>query len=137
MRDPVKRGRWAVGGGRKILLASAFCLLPLAIAGCSVGPAYERPSAELPAAYTDVPARGATAPAERWWTLYGDPALDRLVVEALAHNQDLALAVARVDEARAQARVVDSLQVPSVDATFQRDRTRNSERSPFSRLIWA
>jgi multidrug efflux system outer membrane protein len=63
--------------------------------------------------------------------MYGDPALDRLVEEALAYNQDLALAAARVDEARALARVSDSFLLPALDATFQRDRTRNSERSPF------
>ncbi|HXF65492.1 MAG TPA: TolC family protein [Burkholderiales bacterium] len=35
------------------------------------------------------------ATGDRWWTLYGDPALERLVEEALAHNQDLAAALAR------------------------------------------
>ena len=69
------------------------------------------------------------SPGERWWTLYGDPTLDRLVEEALINNQDLVLATARVDEARALARVVDSLQFPAVDATFQRDRSRSSARS--------
>jgi multidrug efflux system outer membrane protein len=68
-----------------------------------------------------------TAKGERWWTLYGDAALDRLVDEALAHNQDLALAVARVDEARALARIADSARLPAVDATFNRDRSRRSE----------
>jgi multidrug efflux system outer membrane protein len=62
--------------------------------------------------------------------MYGDPALDRLVEEALVANQDLALVTARVDEARALARIADSQRMPSVDATFDRDRTRSSERSP-------
>jgi len=97
------------------------------IAGCAIGPAYERPASELPAAWQGGPASGVSAPGDRWWTLYADPALDRLVEEALAHNQDLALAVARVDEARALARVADSLQWPSVDASFNRDRSRRSE----------
>jgi len=101
------------------------------LGGCALGPAYERPAAELPSTWKDAPAQGVKAPAERWWTLYGDPALDKLVDEALTHNQDLAAAIARVDEARALARIADSQFVPSVDATFQRDRTRNSERSPF------
>jgi multidrug efflux system outer membrane protein len=35
-----------------------------------------------------------------------------------------------VDEARALARIADSPRFPSVDATFERDRTRSSERSP-------
>jgi multidrug efflux system outer membrane protein len=115
---------------RRSLLAAAV-LLPLLLSGCTFGPAYERPAAELPGGWTDLPAQGAKAPADRWWTLYGDPALDKLIDEALAYNQDLALATARVDEARARARVADSLFWPAVDATFQRDRTHNSERSPF------
>jgi len=112
----------------KTLVSAALAVL---VTGCTLGPAYERPAAELPAAWTGTPAQGVKAPGERWWTLYGDPALDRLVEEALTHNQDLALAVARVDEVRARARVADSLFWPAVDAQFQRDRTRNSERSSF------
>jgi len=98
-------------------------------AGCAVGPVYERPAAELPAAWRGVPAGGVTANNERWWTLYKDPVLDRLVEEALAHNQDLAAAAARVDEARARLRISDAEQLPSADAGASRDRTRSSERS--------
>jgi len=101
----------------------------LTLAGCTMAPVYERPKAELPAAFYDAPAQGVKAPAERWWTLYGDAALDKLVNEALQHNQDIALATARVDEARALARIVESQRMPAVDAGFQRDRTRSSERS--------
>lgn len=107
------------------LLAAAMA----ALAGCAAGPAYERPAAELPKTFRDVPAQGVKAPAERWWTLYGDPVLERLVDEALAHNQNLALAAARVAEARALTRVADAAFSPSIDGTFQRDRSRSSERS--------
>ena len=99
------------------------------LAGCAVGPKYERPAADLPPAWRDVPAQGKSAPAERWWTFYADPALDRLVDEALAHNQDLALAAARIDEARALLQVADATHAPAIDAEFQRDRSRSSGRS--------
>ena len=111
----------------RLSMAAAVAAL---LAGCTLGPAYERPAAELPANWMDSPAQGVKAPAARWWTMYGDPALDRLVEEALVANQDLALVTARVDEARALAQVADSQRMPSVDATFDRDRTRSSERSP-------
>jgi len=111
----------------KVLVSFAITVV---VAGCALGPAYERPAAELPAAWTGMPAQGVKAPATSWWTLYGDPGLDGLVAEALTHNQDLALAVARVDEARARLQVVDSARIPAVDANFQRDRTHASERSP-------
>ena len=97
------------------------------LAGCATGPAYERPAAELPAAWQGAPAQGVAAAGERWWTLYGDAVLDRLVEEALAHNQDLALATARVDEARALLRASDSARMPSFDADFQGNRSRRSE----------
>ena len=42
---------------------------------------------------------GGTLPA-RWWTLFNDATLDRLIDEALRSDRDAALAVARVDEAR-------------------------------------
>lgn len=99
------------------------------VAGCAVGPAYERPAPELPATWQRAPGEGATATGDRWWTLYGDPLLERLVEEALARNQDLALATARVDEARALLRIADAALAPAVDAAAQRDRTRSSERS--------
>src|SRR5262245_59158187 len=96
----------------RLLLAAVTATL---IAGCTLGPAYERPAAELPAAYQGKPEKGLSAVGDRWWTLYSDQGLNLLVDEALAHNQDLALAVARVDEARALSRVSDSLMWPSVD----------------------
>ncbi len=96
------------------------------LGGCTIGPAYERPAAELPEAWNAAPAQGQKFSGERWWTLYGDATIDRLITEALAGNQDLALATARLDEARAIARIADAEQAPSVDAAFQRDRTRRS-----------
>jgi multidrug efflux system outer membrane protein len=139
MRNLNKRGRWLVAGGREFLStfdfrlstsAAAAATLAVALAGCAVGPAYERPAAELPADWKDLPAQGGVkAPAASWWTMYNDPMLDKLIAEALVHNQDLALAVARVDEARALARVSESQMWPAVDAAFQRDRSRSSARS--------
>lgn len=101
--------------------------LASALAGCSLGPDYVRPAAELPEAWRDAPAQGKPIAIERWWTVYGDTTLDRLVEEALTGNQDLALATARLDEARALARVADAELLPSVDAAFQRDRSRRSD----------
>ena len=64
------------------------------VAGCAVGPDYERPAVELPANWEGAPTTGERKILDRWWTLYGDPVLDRLVEEALARNQDLAAAAA-------------------------------------------
>src|SRR6185312_4463658 len=62
-------------------------MLALALAGCMVGPDYQRPRTALPMSYADAPAAEAAAtPAARadWWTLYGDPTLNQLVATALS-----------------------------------------------------
>jgi multidrug efflux system outer membrane protein len=99
------------------------------ISGCAKLPIYQKPAAELPAAWKDAPAQGETAQGARWWTLYRDPALDKLVEEGLAHNRDLAIAAARIEEARALLTIADAERAPSVDASFGADRTRSSGRS--------
>lgn len=52
---------------------------------------------------------------QRWWTQFGDPVLARLVEAALAHNPDLAIAAARVREARAQERLARSQLLPNLE----------------------
>src|SRR6476661_3490503 len=103
----------------------------LALAGCSLWPGYQKPVLDTPVQWSGAPAQGVAIPGERWWTLYGDPALDRLIDEALANNLDLAVAAARVDEARALLRIIDSERMPSVDASAGANRTRSSGRSAF------
>ena len=104
--------------------------LAAALAACSFAPKYERPPAELPQAWRSAP-DGTPAPGDRWWRLFDDPVLDKLVDEALANNQDIAIAVARVDEARALAGVQASQQYPSVVGNAGADRSRTSSRTDF------
>ena len=101
-----------------------FVLLAALVAGCATQPNYERPAVELPQAWKATAPRFAVD--GRWWKIYGDPTLDQLVDEALAHNSDVALAVARVDEARALLGVTQSRLWPTVDATFDRSRSLSS-----------
>jgi len=102
-------------------------LICLTLAGCTVGPDYKRPSTDLPAAW---PVSAAEAPiSARWWTLYADPQLNLMVEEALAHNSDLRLAAARVDEARAGLTITRADSLPSVTAGAGAARNRISERS--------
>lgn len=95
----------------------AWLAVALALAGCAVGPAYERPAVDLPAAYTepaDTTAAGAPLPAD-WWKLYGDPQLDELVAATLANNSDLKLAAAQVEEAEGVARETGAAFFPEFD----------------------
>jgi outer membrane protein, multidrug efflux system len=106
---------------RKSLLLLLLCA---SAAGCALQPRYQRPPVELPAAWRE------TAPEAvldgKWWRLYADPALDRMVEEALAHNTDLAAAVARVDEARGLLGETGSRRYPSLGATAARGRSLSS-----------
>ena len=109
---------------RAVVLAAAL------LAACSFAPKYERPANELPDAWRGAPAQGALgAPSDRWWTVYGDPTLDKLVEESLANNQDIALAVARVDEARALVGVSESQLWPSIEGNVGANRSRASSRT--------
>ncbi len=59
---------------------------------------------------------------QQWWHHFGDPALDALVVEALAGNKGLAIARARVEEARALRGVARSALLPDVNVSASAQR---------------
>ncbi len=90
-----------------------------------VGPDYVRPSVEQPARFKSqaVSELGAPIPAE-WWRLYSERELEGLIATANESNQTLRQAVARVDEARALARVAGSYLYPTIsnDPSFSRTR---------------
>lgn len=96
----------------------AALLLPLLIAGC-VPAITPRPEASIVAPPADwrTPLPGEGAIERQWWGRFGDPQLSALVEQARANNSDLAIAAARVAEARAQERVARSLLLPSLSAS--------------------
>lgn len=61
-----------------------------------------------------------------WWTIFADPTLDQLVDEALAHNPDVAVAAARVAQARAGLRITNADRLPSVDLQGNATRSKDS-----------
>ncbi|MEM8694666.1 MAG: TolC family protein [Pseudomonadota bacterium] len=74
------------------------------------------PVAELPSDYDEIDGLTARAPLH-WWHDFNDPTLNRLVEEALIANLDIAEAAARVEEARAQARIAGADRLPTLNAT--------------------
>jgi NodT family efflux transporter outer membrane factor (OMF) lipoprotein len=85
-------------------LLAAFALSGLA--GCALGPAYERPATPAPAAFKELAGWAPAAPADAlergpWWNLFGDPVLDGLVRQVEVSNQNVAAAVAAYSQARA------------------------------------
>jgi NodT family efflux transporter outer membrane factor (OMF) lipoprotein len=76
------------------------------VAGCAVGPAYQRPTTPEPAAYKEMQGWVPAAPADAlergpWWTLFGDPLLNELAGSVEVSNQNVAAAVAAYAQARA------------------------------------
>ncbi len=108
--------------GFGLLLAACVLLC----AGCLMGPDYRRPRFDLPPGASDNDsAQYAPFTAADWWRLFDDPVLDRIEAEALASNRDLMIAAARVEEARALARVAlaDRLPAIGISAAGGRERT--------------
>jgi NodT family efflux transporter outer membrane factor (OMF) lipoprotein len=101
------------------LKAPLALVLTAVLAGCSLIPTYERPSAPVPAAWSSPPADPAKAVAVTadWWQHFQSPELDRMMDQALAYNQDIAAAIARIDQARAAVRIAGSTLLPSVEGT--------------------
>ena len=97
-----------------------------ALAGCSLGPFYERPALDLPLAFRATDATAAAAwPEPEWWRGFGSAELNALISAARARNQDLAAAAARVVQADAQARIVGAALVPSLSGTTDFSYTRS------------
>ncbi len=101
----------------------AVALAGLTLTGCAthqVAPALGELT--LPEAFREAgtTTSGVTGP---WWRALGDPHLDRLEEAALAHNQELAAAAARLEAARAAARAAGAALVPSLDASGEVSRT--------------
>jgi NodT family efflux transporter outer membrane factor (OMF) lipoprotein len=92
----------------------------LALTGCSLAPPYSPPVVSVPQAYKEsgpwTPASPAdAAPRGRWWTVYGDETLNALEEKIEAGNPNLALALARYDEARANLAMARASLVPELD----------------------
>lgn len=105
-------------------------LIALALSGCvTTGANYRSPAIELPEGWVSTPGKSLPAAGQKWWKIYGDTQLDRLIEEALANNVDLHVAVARVDEARARLGLEKADQMPTADADYERNRGQSSQRT--------
>ncbi len=94
----------------------------LSLAGCMVGPNYQRPKVDVPSAYrgqTENPSAGAPVPSlgnEKWWEVFQDPVLQQLIRTALQQNYDVRIAATRVLQAQSQVGITRSNQFPMVGA---------------------
>lgn len=98
---------------------------------CRVGPDYERPPTPMPLTYSeDRSDKTENIPDEEfyeWWTLFGDPVLNRLLEEALERSYDYRIALEQVYQARAQYWVQFTQILPEIDGDAQGSRFRTSQ----------
>ncbi len=108
---------------RKWSLIAAAALL---LAGCAMGPDYERPELDLPEDWPEHVLLSAEEQQawQHWWTRYQDPQLDALVERALADNLDIRLQVQRIQESRARLGLADANRLPTLDAQAEAARER-------------
>jgi len=106
-------------------MRKSLLVLTLLLTACAVGPRYERPAVELPQTWKENAPRFAED--GRWWRIYDDAQLDKVVEEAIAGNADLITAVARVDESRALVAQASSAYYPRVDANVGATRRQVSQ----------
>jgi multidrug efflux system outer membrane protein len=105
-----------------------MALAALLMTGCAVGPNYSRPTTAAPTSWKESskPVTPTTLPTN-WWNVFKDKELDALQAKAIAENQDLKRAVARVTEARALTRGSKADLYPSLFASGGYSRNRQSE----------
>ncbi|MFZ0638888.1 MAG: efflux transporter outer membrane subunit [Candidatus Acidiferrales bacterium] len=119
----------AICAGCKFLLGA--CLF---LTGCTVGPAYVRPTAPVPApdAYKEAgnwqpAAPGDAAPRGKWWDAFQDAQLNELEDEVDVSNQNLKAAEAQYTQARAAVRFYRSGYFPVVSTEPSASRQRQSQ----------
>jgi len=77
---------------------AAFVAAAVAVAGCTVGPDYVRPTLDTPAAWRIDYPKAAEVANTKWWEQFGDPVLNDLIETALRENRDIRIAAARVEQ---------------------------------------
>ena len=97
-------------------------LFSLCTVSCQLGKHYARPDLHLPA-LLDSTATDTTSIADfRWWELYTDTTLQKLIRETLEHNKDMLTAAARLKEMAAQRRIAYADMFPQVNGRLYTDK---------------
>ena len=109
----------------------ALAALALLTSGCAVGPAYQLPNTPEVVSFKEAGDWVLAVPADAlergpWWSLFGDPVLDRLATRLDVSNQNVALAVGAYAQARALVREQRATLFPSVTLNGGGARSRSS-----------
>ncbi len=136
----MKRARKLVWFARPRQTPCLMVLLAMAafqLTGCTVGPKYQRPAAEVPPVYKEV---GDWKPAQpndqnlggNWWEIFQDPQLNALEAQVSVSNQNLKATEAQYTQARALVRYQRANYFPTVTVDSSATRNRISNHRPAS-----
>jgi NodT family efflux transporter outer membrane factor (OMF) lipoprotein len=126
------------------LLPLIACVMVSLVAGCMVGPNYERPAAITAPVFKEAPTDPAPAndgwkpsqPSDQalkgdWWRVYRDPQLDALEAQVDDANQTLKIAEQTFRSARAAIGIARSSEVPTLNAGTSVSSVRESTNEPY------
>jgi multidrug efflux system outer membrane protein len=121
----------------KFIPTMAVWVLAGSLAGCTVGPNYKRPNTDVPSSYRELaPAEAAgTATAQslgdqKWFEVFQDEQLQKLIRTALQQNYDARIAATRVLEAQEQVVLARANQLPTLNVTGTGTGQRNPAIGP-------
>jgi NodT family efflux transporter outer membrane factor (OMF) lipoprotein len=121
---------------RHLLLATLCAATILLVSGCTVGPNYVRPTAEVPTEFKETPpnwkqAQPSDAVAKgKWWEVYQDPQLNELEAQINVSNQTLKAEQEQFAQARAALKITRSNFFPTVGTTPSVSRTHLAPNQP-------
>ncbi|MFY9329454.1 MAG: TolC family protein [Georgfuchsia sp.] len=108
---------------------TGWFLILITLTGCMMGPDYYAEPPSVPKQWQAVATTGLppSDPEDLkfWWKNFGDAELDKLMDQALAGNLDIKIALARIDQARAERRGTRAELFPTVSAKAGVQRQEN------------
>jgi multidrug efflux system outer membrane protein len=96
-----------------VKIAALVIIVPLA--GCMMGPNFQKPDVETPYNFRFAESEPEAAANLKWWELFNDPVLNSLIITALTDNKDAMIAASRIEEARASLGFTRADQYPRLD----------------------
>ena len=115
------------------------CLLTV-LAGCAVGPDYQRPTVDMPVTYKEAAGWKQASPNDdqprtAWWKPYADAQLDALLAQVEISNQNVAQYAAQYNQAQAVVRQANASFYPTVTGTASATRNGNAASSSSGKSV--
>ena len=114
-------------GGTDMLRAVATCIAGAFAVACTFGPDYARPPVDAPASFRFAIEDADDTANTDWWKAFGDPVLDALIAEALAHNLNVKVAAANVEQAAGVLTQARAPLFPQIGYTATGERARSPQ----------